>query len=122
LPLFTNVLEGEFCELRLYVVLRSSQGLAPLWMDRCRSRLLSGRTLLQDPPVAVRIAEKNERVPAPAPSLDPRAICPVYNLANLHAPLDQFGPGSFGAPVFLGPFETDLHQTPTRPPPILPYF
>jgi hypothetical protein len=91
-------------------------------MDRCRSRLLSGRTLLQDPPVAVRIAEKNERVPAPAPSLDPRAICPVYNLANLHAPLDQFGPGSFGAPVFLGPFETDLHQTPTRPPPILPYF
>ena len=91
-------------------------------MDRCRSQLLSGRTLLQDLSVAVRIAEKNERVPAPAPSLDPRAICPVYNLANLHAPLDQFGPGSFGAAVFLGPFETDLHQTPTRAPPILPYF
>jgi hypothetical protein len=48
-------------------------------------------TLRQDPSVAVRIAEKDERVPEPAPSLDPRTICPVYNLANLHAPLDPGG-------------------------------
>src|SRR5215218_8332624 len=74
-------------------LLRSSRYPGPLWLNRCRSRLLSGRTLLQDPSVAVRIAEKDEGVPAPAPSLDPRAICPVYNLVNLHAPLHQFGPG-----------------------------
>src|SRR5215213_2519534 len=75
-------------------ILRSSRYPGPLWLNRCSSRLLSGRTLLQDPSIAIRIAEKDEGVPAPASSLHPRAICPVYNLANLHAPLEQFGPGS----------------------------
>src|ERR671913_299236 len=68
------------------------------------------RALLQDPAVAVRIAEEDKRVPLSTSPLNPRTAFHVLDRAGLHTPLDQLRAGGLD----VGDDELQALQLPWR--------
>ena len=74
-----------------WLLARSSCTSSSVLTSLMRRQLLRG-ALLHHPAVAVGIAEKDERVPVSASSIDPDTTLEVLDRADLHTPLEQLRP------------------------------